>query len=168
MLLTLQADAIIDIITRRFENVDATIRSDPLIKHHTTPWKTDGAYNARKRKFSQITTGAKPDPRSKKYGARADVKDDRENTSSPFPRCNNCGSKGHKCSERSCYFWGHPKAKGPDGEWPEGTPSLRLTDEEMADWKKQRYDQFYSYEENKKKPKQNSKFGANKGVQKKK
>jgi hypothetical protein len=160
----LNCDAIINIVTRRFENVDATIRSDPLIKHSTTPWKTEGTYNARKRKFSQH----KAESADKRRQDRADAQDKRPPYS--FPRCNNCGSKGHRCTERTCYFWGHPSAKGPKGDWPEGTPSLRLTDDEMAEWKTQRYDIFYSYDENKKTPKSvkpKQKFGANKGINKK-
>ena len=65
-----------------------------------------------------------------------------------FDRCNNCGSKGHPCGERTCYMWGHPKAKGKDGTWNVGEASLRLEQDEWDAWKKIRHATFYSYPEN--------------------
>ena len=134
-------DAIIDVITRRFENADATIRSDPLLKHSVQPWRTQGPFNAKKRKFNQ--TGA---DRLKNFKQPAEA----TTKSESFPRCNNCGSKGHPCTERRCYFWGHPKGKGKDGVWQDGEASLRLLDDEFKDWKGIRHSIFYSYPENKK------------------
>lgn len=143
-------DAIIDIITKRFDQIDATIRADPLLKYAIQPWRITGTFNARKRKWNQMANG---------HESSAKQHD------SPHPRCANCGSKGHKCGERTCYFWGHPKAKGPKGEWPIGTPSLRLADDEMKEWRVVRHDVFYSYDENKNKktpPKNNSNKGGGK------
>lgn len=130
-------DAIIDVITRRFENADATIRSDPLLKHSVQPWRTQGQFNAKKRKYNQAGV-------EKKKGKSSES----ENAKSPsFPRCNNCGSKGHPCTERRCYFWGHSKGKGPQGVWQDGEASLRLSDEEFKEWKGVRHSIFYSYPE---------------------
>jgi hypothetical protein len=64
------------------------------------------------------------------------------------PRCNNCGSKGHKCGERTCFLFGHPKGKGLLGEWPDGTPSLRLDIDDYKQWSVKRKPIFYAYPEN--------------------
>ena len=133
-------DAIIDVITRRFENVDATIRSDPLLKHSVQPWRTQGQFNAKKRKYNQ--TGAEKFRKGTKFSEPESAK------SPSYPRCNNCGSKGHPCTERRCYFWGHPKGKGPNGVWQDGEASLRLSDDEFVVWKGIRHSIFYSYPEN--------------------
>jgi hypothetical protein len=129
-------DVIMDIIVRRFDNLDATIKADPLLKQPIQPWRKEGQFNARKRKWNQV-------------GAEHS-KGKRRAPDPQFPRCSNCGSRRHPCGERTCFFWGHPKAKGPNGVWPEGTPSLRLEDDEMKLWRQSRHDVFYSYEENKK------------------
>ena len=143
-------DVIMDTIVRRFDNLDATIRADPLLKQPIQPWRKEGQFNARKRKWNQV-------------GAEQS-KGKRRTEEPQFPRCANCGSRRHPCGERTCFFWGHPKAKGKDGVWPEGTPSLRLEDEEMKTWRQSRHDVFYSYEENKKnKPTGNNHKGGNRG-----
>jgi hypothetical protein len=97
----LKLDAIIDIITKRFEQIDAHVRSDSLLKHNVQPWRTQGKFNARKRKYEQVSSSVVDTLKTKKL-----------NSSEGNPRCNNCGSKGHVCGEKTCYFWGHPKAKG--------------------------------------------------------
>jgi hypothetical protein len=150
----LKLDAIIDIVTKRFEQIDAHVRSDSLLKHNVQPWRTQGKFNARKRKYEQVSFSEGDNPKHKK-----------QTSSEGNPRCNNCGSKGHICGEKTCYFWGHPKAKGKDGKWPDGTPSLRLEDEEMAEWRGQRQDIFYSYPENahKKNKNKTAKGGNSKG-----
>jgi len=142
----LKLDVIIDIITRRFEHIDATIRADPLLKHAVQPWKTTGVFNPRKRKFAQFGS----DKNSNGNHQRKQQRTDDVSSVTTNPRCANCGSKGHKCSERTCYFWGHPKGRGASGSWPLGEASLRLDDEEYKAWKATRYEQFYSYAENKK------------------
>jgi hypothetical protein len=149
---SLKLDDIIEIITKRFDDIDAAVRSDSLLKHNVQPWKTAGKFNARKRKFEQVS--ANGDNFQKKQGRGE------QSTSEGNPRCANCGSKAHLCSERTCYFWGHPKAKGPNGKWPPGTPSLRLEDNEMAEWRDARQESFYSYPENAHKKK-----GGNKNKQ---
>jgi hypothetical protein len=150
----LKLDAIIDIVTKRFEQIDAHVRSDSLLKHNVQPWKTQGKFNARKRKYEQVSVGDGDTSKTKKH-----------TSGEGNPRCNNCGSKGHVCGEKTCYFWGHPKAKGKDGKWPDGTPSLRLEDEEMAEWRGQRQEIFYSYPENahKKNNNKTAKGGNSKG-----
>ncbi len=150
---SLKLDEIIQIITKRFDDLDAAVRSDPLLKHNVQPWKTTGKFNARKRKFEQVSATADK-PSNKKHAHE-------QGTGDGNPRCANCGSKAHVCSERTCYFWGHPKAKGPSGKWPQGTPSLRLEDDEMATWRDERQEIFYSYPENAHKKK-----GGNKNNQK--
>ncbi len=137
----LKLDPLIDLITKRFEDVDAAVRSNSLIKHNVQPWKTQGKFNARKRKYEQVSSAEYADtqPQTKKQA---------QDSSNGNPRCANCGSKGHICGERTCYFWGHPKAKGKDGKWADGTPSLRLEDDEMKEWRGTRQEVFYSYPEN--------------------
>ena len=132
-------DAIIDHLTHLFDNADVTARANPLLSHTVQPWKKVGTFNQRKRKWNQLAANTNNDAPHRK-------------PASEHPRCGNCGSRGHKCSERTCYWWGHPEAKGPNGAWPAGTPSLRVSDESYKEWKPKRYDIFYSYEENKKQP----------------
>jgi hypothetical protein len=130
---------------RHFERRDITVKSDSRVSYEVNPWRSEGATGQKKpvqkRKFNQIEGGG--------GGARSPataVKQPRP--AAIHPRCNNCGSKGHKCGERTCFFFGHPKAKGPEGEWPEGTPSLRLEMEDMKEWSKTRKPIFYAYPEN--------------------
>jgi hypothetical protein len=154
---SLTLDRIIDIINKRFNDIDAAVRSDALLSHNVQPWRTQGKFNPRKRKYEQVSSSDAA-PQSHKKQARE------QGSSEGNPRCANCGSKGHICGERTCYFWGHPKAKGKDGKWPAGTPSLRLEDADMAEWRGIRQETFYSYAENAhKKNKKTAKGGNYKG-----
>jgi hypothetical protein len=129
----------------KFEGRDLSIRLNKTSGYTVTPWRSKDAKGKQKRQVNQVASvdAAATVPRK----SRADGKPPTNN-----PRCNNCGSKGHVCSERTCFFWGHAKAKGPNGSWPEGTPSLNLTPEEYKAWKTVRHDTFYAYPENQKKP----------------
>ena len=148
-------EEIISFIVSHFERLDTTVRSNSKVKYDVTPWRQDaggagGAKpNGKKRKFNQIAqSDAGVHAISASGGGGAARKPPTGN-----PRCNNCGSKGHVCGERTCFLFGHPKAKGPDGNWPEGTPSLRLTPEEYKAWSVTRKPIFYGYPENQPKPK---------------
>jgi hypothetical protein len=147
-------DVIIDVINKRFDDIDAAVRSDPLLKHNVQPWRTQGKFNARKRKFEHVSSTDTDKPSHSKQARE-------QGSSEGNPRCANCGSKGHICGERTCYFWGHPKAKGKDGKWPAGTPSLRLEDSEMAEWRGERQEIFYSYPENAHKKNKKTAKGGN-------
>ena len=151
---THKLDHIIDVINKRFDDIDAAVRSDSLLKHNVQPWKTQGKFNARKRKFEHVSSNDTDHQLHKKHARE-------QGSSEGNPRCANCGSKGHICGERTCYFWGHPKAKGKDGKWPAGTPSLRLEDSEMAEWRLQRHEIFYSYAENAHKQNKKTATGGN-------
>ena len=141
-------EEIAEIIIQRFEQNDRAVRADKLLKYSVTPWNTRGAFNARKRKYNPLSTEQEGNANSANSN-----KKQKTTTQSTNPRCNNCGVKSHICSERLCYLWGHPRAKGAKGTWAEGEASLRLTPEEWTSWKGERHEQFYSYAENKDKPK---------------
>jgi len=158
---TLKLDAIIDIIVKRFQTLDERVRSDSSISYTISPWKTQGKFNPAKRKFNEFSAdldaasqaGTNTDDQSvasqpvqqaktNNIGLKRErPKDD----STHSERCANCGSKAHECGEETCYFFGHPKALGPRGVWPQGTPSLHLDDDEFKDWKAKRHEKFYSY-----------------------
>jgi len=140
----LTLEEIIEKLVGKFEARDLAIRHNKTSGYTVVPWKTKEVKNKQKRQLNQVVpvVAAATVPRK----SRADGKPPTNN-----PRCNNCGSKGHLCSERTCFFWGHPKAKGPNGSWPEGTPSLNLSTEEYKAWKLIRHEVFYSYPENQKK-----------------
>jgi hypothetical protein len=139
-------------IIQRFEVIDHSVKADPLVKYAVSPWKTSGRFDARKRKYNPITADQAGNNDAKKPNHGPSDK----------PRCNNCGSKGHACGERTCYLWGHPKAKGANGRWPVGTPSLRLEDSEWTEWKAERDPVFYAYPENVRKKQSPAKDGKNK------
>jgi hypothetical protein len=128
-----------------FERLDTTIRANPKAKYDVYPWrksdKPDNAGNKKKRNFNQVEAGggASGNPNAKKP-PRAPTN---------FPRCANCGSKGHLCGERTCFLFGHPKAKGADYQWAEGEPSVRLDKDEYNVWSKTRKPIFWAYPENK-------------------
>jgi hypothetical protein len=132
-------------IIDHFERLDTTIRSNPQAKYELYPWRKSDqpgqAGNKRKRNFNQVEAGG---------GAAGNAKHQKPpRPPTTFPRCANCGSKGHLCGERTCFLFGHPKAKGVDGEWPEGSPSLRLAPDEYKAWSAKRKPVFFSYPENK-------------------
>ena len=137
-------EEIIEKLVAKFEARDRSIRINKS-GYTVNPWKVKD--KPKKRQFNQVSGG--------NGGAFAGKKRPRDDGRPPTnnPRCNNCGSKGHLCSERTCFFWGHPKALGAHGAWPEGTPSLHLENEEFKAWKTVRHETFYSYPENQKKPK---------------
>lgn len=137
----LTLEEIIDKLVAKFEARDLAIRHNKTSGYTVVPWKTKDAKNKQKRQVNQVVSVAAADTAPRKF--RADSKPKTNN-----PRCNNCGSKGHVCSERTCFFWGHPKAKGPHGSWPEGTPSIDLDKDEFKAWKIVRHEIFYSYPEN--------------------
>jgi hypothetical protein len=137
-------EEIIEKLVSKFEARDLSIRTNKNSGYTVNPWRTNDSKNKQKRQLNQVTSADAGSTVPRK--ARADGKPPTNN-----PRCNNCGSKGHLCSERTCFFWGHSKAKGPNGSWPEGTPSLNLTPEEYKAWKVVRHELFYSYPENQKK-----------------
>jgi hypothetical protein len=127
-----QLEDIIDVIITHFERHDDVIRAnntDYVIK----PWRA--VTEKKKRQFNQISAGGGGPAKQPRPPAQ-------------FPRCNNCGSKGHLCGERTCYLFGHPKGKGLNGVWPEGTPSLKLTVPEWKEWRVFRHPIFYAYPEN--------------------
>jgi hypothetical protein len=133
-----------------FDNIDITIRANRGVKYETHPWVAQT--KPKKRGFNAISADG---------GAGAGKPAKAAMTARPppeHPRCNNCGSKGHACSERTCYLWGAPGALGASGSWPEGTKSLRLTDEEWKTFRAVRHAVFYAYPENK--PKTNPRGGA--------
>jgi hypothetical protein len=141
-------EEIAEIVIHRFEQNDRSVRADKLLRYAVTPWNTRGAFNARKRKYNPLSTEQEGNANSANSN-----KKQKTTTQSTNPRCNNCGVKSHICSERLCYLFGHPKAKGANGTWADGEASLRLSAEEWTAWKGQRHEQFYSYAENKDKPK---------------
>jgi hypothetical protein len=140
-----------DLMTRiidHFERLDTTIRSNPQAKYELYPWRKSDqpgqVGNKRKRNFNQVEAG-----NGGGAGAAGNASKKPPRPPTNFPRCANCGSKGHLCGERTCFLFGHPKAKGVNGEWPDGSPSLRLTTEEYKAWSVKRKPIFFSYSENK-------------------
>ena len=158
---TSKLDAVIDIIVKHFQTLDERVRSDRSITYAIFPWKTQGKFNAAKRKFNEFTADSDD---ASQAGTNADdqsvasqpvqqakannigLKRERpKDDSIHSERCANCGSKAHECGEETCYFFGHPKALGSKGVWPQGTPSLHLDDDEFKAWKAKRHEKFYSY-----------------------
>lgn len=129
-----------------FDNIDETVRANRGVKYETRPWVAQT--KAKKRGFNAISTDGGA-------GAGKPPKTVRDRPPAEHPRCNNCGSKGHACSERTCYLWGAPGALGASGNWPDGTKSLRLTDEEWKAFRTVRHHVFYAYPENKARAKPN-------------
>jgi hypothetical protein len=129
-------------LVRHFERLDTTIRSNSKVMYDVTPWRSEAATVSKKRKYNQIDGSA---------GSAAvnAVSAKQPRPAAPYSRCNNCGSKGHLCGEKTCFLFGHPKAKGPNGDWPEGTPSLRLAPDEYKAWSTTRKPIFFAYPENK-------------------
>jgi len=143
-------DDIINVLLDYFEAIDVAVRTRRGVGYEITPWIVQNQKN-KKRKFGQLSA---QEPEAVQGGGGAavnqvtqrPVKTVRPN--SDHPRCNNCGSKGHLCSERTCFLWGAPGALGAKGNWPEGTPSLKLSKEDWIVFSKDRKDIFYSYPEN--------------------
>jgi hypothetical protein len=133
----LPLEYIINHIVDHFEKNDILIRSRKGLDYPIKPWNTTARKQKPMRQFNQIT----PAP-----GRNGIAKPPRPPAN--FPRCANCGSKGHLCGERTCYTFGHPKGKGPQGVWAEGTPSLKLTPDEWKEWNSTRHAIFYAYPEN--------------------
>ena len=117
-------DDIINAILDHFEELDNAIRANRGIGYDVTPWVSQG--KAKKRSFNQITTTSNEGANTNgtagvnQVSAAQPRKVQRPPTNNP--RCNNCGSKGHLCSERTCFLWGAPGALGADGKWIDGTP----------------------------------------------
>jgi hypothetical protein len=131
---------ILTIVIEHFERLDAIVRGNPGgAAYPIVPWKKAdvkgqkrlGSFN---RQVNEIRNGGISKP------PRPPAK---------FPRCNNCGSKGHACGEETCYLFGHPKGKGLNGSWPEGTESLKLSATEYKEWRVKRHPIFMSYACNK-------------------
>ena len=130
----LPLEQIINHILDHFEKNDILIRSRKGLNYNIKPWNL----NARKpRQFNQVA------PAHQRNGV---AKPPRPPTN--FPRCANCGSKGHLCGERTCYTFGHPKGRGASGVWPEGEKSLALNPNEWKEWNASRHAIFYGYSEN--------------------
>jgi hypothetical protein len=125
-------EEIIELLITYYERHDDIIRANRT-EYLVKPWR-QAAEKGRKRQYNQIASGGQSGQAQIKFKPPAQ-----------FPRCNNCGSKGHMCGEETCYLFGHPKAKGPNGYWPEGTPSLNLNPAEWKDWRAQRHATFYAY-----------------------
>lgn len=146
-------EEIIAFVVGYFERLDTTVRSNSKVKYDVTPWRQDagGAKSSgKKRKFNQTEASVQAISAS---GGSVPPTPKVQRPPTTNPRCNNCGSKGHLCGERTCFLFGHSKAKGPDGNWPEGTPSLRLSPEEYKTWSTTRKPIFFGYPENQPKPK---------------
>ena len=134
---------------RWFERLDSTIRSNSKVSYDVTPWRTEAETGKKKnkRKFNQIAGGGESGEAAMNSVVTPSP-DKKPRPTAIHPRCNNCGSKGHKCGERTCFLFGHPKGKGLQGEWPEGTPSLRLDVDDYKQWSVKRKPIFYAYPEN--------------------
>jgi hypothetical protein len=136
---------VMTLIIEHFERLDTTIRSNPNAKYLVYPWrksdKPEQAGNKRNRNFNQVQAGGGA------AGIAKHPKPPRPPTN--FPRCANCGSKGHLCGERTCFLFGHPQGRGPSGEWADGEKSLNLPKEEYKAWSIKRKPVFFSYSENK-------------------
>ena len=143
-------DDIINVLLDYFEAIDIAVRTRRGVGYEITPWIVQNQKN-KKRKFGQL---AAQEPEAVHGGGGAAVNQVSQRPaktvrpSSDNPRCNNCGSKGHLCSERTCFLWGAPGAQGPNGNWPDGTPSLKLKPEDWLVFSKKRKELFYSYAEN--------------------
>jgi hypothetical protein len=129
-------EEIINYMVDSFERIDMAVRSNKSIAYEVKPWKTDDS--KKKRGFNQISGGAAQQP-----GARKPPRPPADH-----PRCANCGRKSHACGERNCYLFGHEDARGENGVWKEGEPSLFIDKEKMKVWKVKRDPVFYGYPEN--------------------
>lgn len=125
-------EEIIELIITHYERHDDIIRAHRA-EYSVKPWRQ--ATEKRKRQYNQFASGGQP----------GQPPDKRSKPPAQFPRCNNCGSKGHACGEETCYLFGHPKGKGINGNWPEGTPSLSLSKPDWNDWRVKRHQIFYAY-----------------------
>jgi hypothetical protein len=146
---TLLIDELQAMLTEHFERVDDDIRAHAGegCAYKVVPWRKSIEKKQNKRSFNQHEArsggaaagggGSSAGPTAKKMRPPP-----------MFDRCNNCGSKGHACSEKTCYLWGHPKAKGKDGTWAVGEPSTNLNPTEWAAWRGVRHDIFFAYPEN--------------------
>lgn len=132
-------EEIVHFIVDAFERVDIAVRSSRSITYDVKPWKSDDSNKGRKRGFNQVAGQA--DQKNAKNARPA-------RPATEFPRCNNCGRKSHACGERSCYLFGHPDARGPQGTWADGEQSLFIEKEKMKAWKITRDPVFYGYPEN--------------------
>jgi len=150
---------IMNAVIDHYEAIDVAVRSNRGVCYEVMPWAAQ--QGKQKRKFNQLTTsneGADTAGSSLPPGGASAV--NQVSTGKPpkaamnarpptnNPRCNNCGSRGHICSERTCFLWGAPGALGANGSWPDGTPSLKL---EQAVWNafaSVRKLVFYGYPEN--------------------
>lgn len=126
-------EEIIELLIKYYERHDDIIRANRT-EYLVKPWRAT-TEKGKKRQFNQIASG----------GQAGQAQEKKSKPPAPFPRCNNCGSKGHACGEETCYLFGHPKGKGANGNWPEGTPSLNLNPTEWKDWRVQRHAIFYAY-----------------------
>jgi hypothetical protein len=133
----LPLENIINHIVDHFEKNDILIRSRKGLDYPMKPWNTVARKQKPARQFNQIRPA---------HSSAGIAKPHRPQTN--LPRCANCGSKGHLCGEKTCYTFGHPKGKGSQGVWAEGTPSLKLTPPEWKEWNATRHSVFYSYPEN--------------------
>ena len=149
----LHLNELIDLIVKKYSTIDAAVRSTKEVKYEVSPWNSKpakqnnfrGNRDNRKRNFNELETR---EPRSQTSTYLDKGKPPRPEKRPAFARCNNCGSKGHLCGEKTCYLFGHAKGRGMDGSWPEGTESLRLSESEWKAWKTIRHEKFYSYPEN--------------------
>jgi hypothetical protein len=143
-------DDVINAIVDYFEELDNAIRANRGMSYDVTPWVSQG--KAKKRSFNQISSTSNEGANAagtagvNQVSATQPRKVQRPPTNNP--RCNNCGSKGHLCSERTCFLWGAPGALGADGKWIDGTPSLKLPADVYTTFAKTRKPIFYAYPEN--------------------
>jgi hypothetical protein len=129
----LSLEEIIELLTKHYERHDDIIRANRT-EYVVKPWR-QATKKGKKRQFNQVSSGGQP----------GQAQDKRSKPPAQFPRCNNCGSKGHECGEQTCYLFGHPKGKGANGIWHEGTPSLNLNPTEWKEWRTVRHAIFYGY-----------------------
>lgn len=142
------------VIIDHFERIDDGVRAaaSENLGYRIVPWKKpnekkfkSASGNGSKRLYSQHE--AKSGGAHAGGGAAAQTAK-KFRPPPKFDRCNNCGSIGHECGERTCYTFGHPKGKGPNGTWADGEPSLNLVPKEWKDWRAVRHAIFYAYPEN--------------------
>jgi hypothetical protein len=147
---------LIDFIVKKYSAIDASVRSIREVKYEVSPWNSKpakqnnfrGNRDNRKRNFNELETREPRSQPSNYLDKGKPPRPERPEKRPAFARCNNCGSKGHLCGEKTCYLFGHAKGRGMDGSWPEGTESLRLSEAEWKEWKGIRHEKFYSYPEN--------------------
>jgi hypothetical protein len=134
---SLPLEEIINHIIDSFDRVDIAVRSNKAVTYDVKPWKSEDG-NKKKRNFNQISGGQAAKQQNKKP----------PRPPTEFPRCANCGRKSHACGERTCHLFGHPDARGPNGVWADGEPSLILSDEKKKAWNATRNPVFFKYPEN--------------------